>query len=71
MATQVFAGQLNKPYLVVPLDAGVSPEMGVAVLAWLRDHDIQILNIAGPRESKRPGIHRLTCELLEMIDSSI
>lgn len=30
-----------------------------SVLAWLRQHDVKILNVAGPRESKRPGICRL------------
>lgn len=33
------------------------PEVAVQrALDWLRDHAIEVLNIAGPRESKEPGI---------------
>ena len=31
---------------------------------------IKTLNVAGPRESKRPGIHRLTGELLQAVDAA-
>lgn len=70
LATCVFARQLNKPCLVAQLDTGVSREMAAGVLAWLREHEIQTLNVAGPRESKRPGIHRLTGELLEALEAA-
>jgi hypothetical protein len=41
------------------------------VLAWLREHKIQTLNVAGPRESQRPGIYRLTGELLMAVDALV
>ena len=69
LATQVFAEKSSKPCLVVQADPGISEEMGDSVLAWWRQHDVKILNVAGPRESKRPGICRLTSEMLTAMDS--
>ena len=63
LLTQAFARRLGKPLLVVPLDDGVTRETAARVLAWLREHKIQTLNVAGPRETQRPGIYRLTGEL--------
>lgn len=69
LATQVFAEKSGKPCLVVQADPGISEEMGDSVIAWLRQHDVKILNVAGPRESKRPDICRLTSELLTAVDA--
>ena len=63
LLTQAFARRLGKPLLVVSLDDGVTRETAAGVLAWLREYQIQTLNVAGPRESQRPGIYRLTGEL--------
>ena len=68
LATQVFAQRLNKPYLVVQLDHGVTIEVAASVIDWLHQREIRTLNVAGPRESKRPGIYSLTRELLVGID---
>lgn len=65
LATQVFAKQLAKPHLLVQLDSGIATDITASAFAWLREHKIEALNIAGPRESKRPGIYHLTIELLE------
>ena len=53
--------QLTRPYLVVDLgrSSGIS-----AVLDWLREQRIRILNVAGPRESKQPGIYREASQFL-------
>ena len=69
LATQVFAQRSGKPCLVVPVDCGVLGDHASSVLTWLREHDIQVLNVAGPREGKRPGIHALTLALLEAVDT--
>lgn len=71
LLTQAFARRLGKPLLVVPLDAGVTRESAAGVLAWLREHQIQTLNVAGPRESQRPGIYRLTGELLMAVNALV
>jgi len=35
--------------------------------AWLARHRIRILNVAGPRESKRPGIHGQASKVLHRL----
>jgi hypothetical protein len=48
------AGRLNKPCLVLDLDY----QPGIAIIHhWVKAHDVQILNVAGPRESTYPGIY--------------
>ena len=69
LATQKFAKQSGKPYLVLQLDAGMS-DPTTRILEWLRQHSITALNVAGPRESKRPGIYGRTIELLEAVDAA-
>ena len=71
LLTQTFAQQMSKPHLVVQLDSGITAESTSSVVAWLMTYDIKTLNVAGPRESKRPGIYKLTCELLEAVDVAI
>lgn len=53
----------NKPHLVIQLDA-TKPQ--VSTLAeWLEQNNIRVLNVAGPRESKTPGVHQLACRHLD------
>lgn len=54
-ATKKFAEELGKPYFV--LDLNKEPQ-AQAVLEWIEKENIEILNVAGPRESSRPGIYR-------------
>lgn len=37
---------------------------GSRILAWLEEHKIRTLNVAGPRESREPGIQAATCAAL-------
>jgi hypothetical protein len=63
--TMVFARKLAKPFLVAAPDTA-----DPAVLAaWLADHRVGVLNVAGPKESKRPGIYRRCRELLRQVFS--
>lgn len=41
------------------------------LLLWLQAHAIRTLNVAGPREGKRPGIYRLTEALLDAVHAAI
>jgi hypothetical protein len=54
----------SRPRLLVDLeqDADVA-----AVRQWIREHDIAVLNVAGPRESSAPGIARQSREFLERV----
>ncbi len=36
-------------------------------IEWISRHNIRILNIAGPRESKQPGIYKEAYQLLESL----
>ena len=51
----------RRPRLVVDLDGGVEP---AEVRRWLEDNAVEILNVAGPRESQSPGIADLAREFL-------
>lgn len=46
------ANQLKKPLMQVDMERTVSTE---EILAWIKSNRITVLNIAGPRESLRPG----------------
>lgn len=66
LATAKFAEEFGKAHLVLQLDSGVGDEQARQLLDWLRRESIAILNVAGPRASKRPGIYALTNELLDL-----
>jgi hypothetical protein len=48
------AAQYQKPFLVMDLKESPDPS---DVIAWAKTHRIQILNVAGPRESESRGIY--------------
>jgi hypothetical protein len=52
----------GRPLLVLDLDQDPLPS---AVSAWIREHRIGTLNVAGPRESERPGTHARALAFLE------
>lgn len=53
-----------KPLLILDLDAIADPR---TVLHWVEAHGIRVLNVAGPRESKRPGIYHRAFTVLSGI----
>lgn len=53
--TAAVAKRLGKPLQVV--DLASRPQVA-PLRAWLASHDVHVLNVAGPRESKAPGIYR-------------
>jgi hypothetical protein len=58
------AKRLGKPCLVI--DLGKHPNES-AVWGWVEEHAIRVLNVAGPRESKCPGIYAQASEFLRKI----
>ncbi len=56
-----FAGRHGKPCLVIDLADDVRPG---AVGRWIAARGIGVLNVAGPRESKCPGIYRRAAAFL-------
>lgn len=52
----------GRPVLVIDVEAGrVSP---ATVVDWVMARGVQVLNVAGPRESTAPGIYTITREFL-------
>jgi hypothetical protein len=54
----------GRPVLVVDLAATSSEAAAAEILAWLRARPAGTLNVAGPRESRQPGIHAEARDLL-------
>lgn len=69
MLTASLARKMFKPnlHLWVWPDGHFHSVGGARLLAWLEGHRIQILNVAGPRESREPGIQAATCAALVAI----
>ena len=68
LATRNVAKRLGRPHLVVRLDRRlVLGTVAGETLRWIRNTGIRILNVAGPRESKCPGIYAQATEYLELM----
>jgi len=71
--TVSYCEQLEKPYRcisILPESKAIElDKLGEDLRAWLKNHSVQILNIAGPRESKDPGIEKATEGFLKKIFS--
>ena len=57
----------RKPRYLVQLDRADFAHEATRVREWLASNAIAVLNIAGPRESKRPGVYRRACEFLNTL----
>ena len=54
----------KKPYLVIDLGETKDPtEVGI----WIKAHAIGVMNVAGPRESKNPGIYQMAKKFLREV----
>jgi hypothetical protein len=62
--TAQLANELRKPVMIVDL---AHPVNEGTFKDWLKQHRIGILNIAGPRESKQPGIYQQSVDLLRRL----
>ncbi|QXE87395.1 putative molybdenum carrier protein [Geomonas nitrogeniifigens] len=60
--TVEFAIKHNRPYLTVQVEE--HPDME-AITRWVEEHGLRTLNVAGPRESKCPGIYLKAIDLLK------
>lgn len=64
LLTREFAEEHRRPWLLVDLEDGLDAS---AVRKWIRSGGIGVLNVAGPRESKRPGIYALASAALDQL----
>lgn len=69
MLTSLIARTVKKPLLAIQLGEGgwLSEFAKARVVAWLQQYDIRTLNVAGPRESREPGIQAATRTALNAI----
>jgi len=63
---ELFAVMKGRPRLIVQLDKEPQTEP-CKVLRWIKEHSISTLNIAGPRESRSPGIYQEASTYLEKV----
>lgn len=69
LVTREFAERGNKPVCVAALDAvDLSAEVA-RVCGWLAANAVTVLNVAGPRESKRPDVYRRALGFLEALQA--
>jgi predicted Rossmann-fold nucleotide-binding protein len=60
--TYDFVLKYNKPCLIVNIDVDSNPVQNI--LNWIKNVNPDVLNVAGPRESKYPGIYKKTFDIL-------
>lgn len=61
------AAAVGRPYLVVDLE---DPDGLERTRSWLRKNEVDVVNIAGPRESKCPGIYQEALAFLRAVLST-
>lgn len=71
MQTVRFADRHNKPYWLVQLEKTFDDHEFAEIANWLLSNEIKTLNIAGPRETKRPNIYSASYNFLTALFSYI
>lgn len=66
LLTRKTAEKLQRPILIIPADQS---EAANKLEEWLSKLNVEIFNVAGPRESEAPGLYLLTRALLEKVFS--
>ena len=61
------AGEIDRPLLIVDPSSTDATRSAATIRRWLDDLRPRILNVAGPRESERPGIGEQACSLLRCV----
>lgn len=62
------AHQHQKPCLVVSLDGALDLHaMARHIRRWAQSHGIRVLNVAGPRESEKPGIQEAVAAVMRQV----
>lgn len=61
LLTQRLARKHRRPFYLVDLSVDPNPDQ---VRLWLEEHNIGVINVAGPRSSSHPGIERIAEQYL-------
>ncbi len=67
LLTRVVAEKQGKPVLHVDMGRLIAFDAAIDIHEWMAANDIEVLNVAGPRESKDPDIYKTTRNLLETV----
>jgi len=65
--TRKIAKQQFKPRLHIDLDKMNEAEAAQSIRVWIDEQGVQMLNVAGPRASKDPGIHDIVMGIFENV----
>ena len=63
--TQIFTQKHNRPHLHLDLNIRSEFQAAQMIKDWVNLHHIEVLNVAGPRESNDPKIYRTTVDILQ------
>lgn len=63
--TRDMALRHNRPWLHIDLNKTIAFQAARQIRSWLAEHEINVLNVAGPRASKDPAIYNATTDILE------
>lgn len=66
---RAFANKHHRPHLHVDLGKTNAFQASRAIQSWIRAHDIEILNVAGPRASEDPDIYQAARTILKAVFS--
>ena len=62
-----FCRHLGKPFLLIDSAAAAAETAAVTVKRFITDNRITVLNVAGPRASKQPGIYAYVLALMTLV----
>jgi len=65
--TRRIALELGRPHLVIDPARTSTEDACAEIRRWIDEHDIAVLNVAGPRESESPGIYQQVGALLRTL----
>jgi len=65
--TRQLAKKHNRPWMHVDLDKTNSFKAAMDVTSWVMENRVRVLNVAGPRASKDPGIYQATKKLIKAV----
>lgn len=63
--TRIVAEKCNRPHLHLDLNIRSEFQAAQMIKDWVIQHNIEVLNVAGPRESNDPKIYKTTVDILQ------
>ncbi len=65
--TRITAKKNDRPCLHIDLNKTIAFKAAEQIKNWIETYKIEVLNIAGPRESNDPKIYKAVCDILETV----